>query len=387
MALAAGTRLGPYEIIAPLGAGGMGEVYLSRDTRLAREVAIKILPPHLADTPEARTRFEREARAISSLNHPHICALYDVGHANGVDFLVLEKLEGETLAVRLARGALPLDQVLRLGIQIAEALDRAHRGGIVHRDLKPENIMLSKSGAKLMDFGIARSARHKPDGNLTTTVSSETVTAEGTILGTFQYMPPEQLAGTAADARSDLWAFGCVLYEMATGKQAFEGTSQATVAFAIMSSEPPPMSTLAPLTPRSLDRLVRACLAKDPDERIQSAHDAKLELQWIAESKEEPSARANPRRGWRAHVGWAGAAVGLGVLGILGTLGLYRPSVERDPVRFLVGIPPGQVSIGNPRLSPDGRFLAFAASDSSGDSRLWLRPMGTLEARPTPGTA
>src|SRR5262245_23355891 len=345
MALAAGTRLGPYEIIAPLGAGGMGEVYLSRDTRLAREVAIKVLPPHLADTPEARTRFEREARAISSLNHPHICSLYDVGFENGVDFLVLEKIDGETLASRLARGALPTDQVLRLGIQIADALDRAHRAGIVHRDLKPENIMLAKSGAKLMDFGIARVAKHKPAGDASTTVSGETVTAEGAILGTFQYMAPEQLAGTRADARSDLWSLGCVLYEMATRKQAFEGTSQASVAFAIMSSDPPPMSPLAPMTPASLERLIRTCLAKDPDERIQSAHDAKLQLQWIAEGKDEPGVLVTARRGWRERVGWAGAAVGLAALGILGMLGLYRPSEDRDPVRFLVGIPPGQVSI------------------------------------------
>jgi Tol biopolymer transport system component len=387
MPLAAGTRLGPYQIIAPLGAGGMGEVYLSRDTRLAREVAIKVLPPHLADTPEARARLQREARAISSLNHPNICSLYDVGQENGVDFLVLEKIEGETLAARLARGPLPIDQVLRLGIQIADALDRAHRGGIVHRDLKPENIMLAKNGAKLMDFGIARPARRKAAGDASTTPSGvETVTTEGTILGTFQYMPPEQLEGKEADVRSDLWALGCVLYEMATGKQAFEGTSQASVVFAIMSSEPPPMSQLAPLTPDSLDRLVRTCLAKDPDERIQSAHDAKLQLQWIAERVERPQALNVKRRGWRETAGWAGMAAGIAIFAILGTLAFNKPTVDRDPVRFLVGIPPGLLGIGAPRLSPDGRVLAFVAGDSSGASRLWLRPMGTLEARPIPGT-
>jgi len=264
MTLAAGARLGPYEISTPLGAGGMGEVYLARDTRLHREVAIKVLPPHLAATSDARARFEREARAVSSLNHPNICTLYDVGRESGVDFLVLEKIDGETLAARIARGRLPADQVLRLGIQIADALDRAHRAGIVHRDLKPANVMVTKSGAKLMDFGLARPAATAVlpgDRSLADTLSpsqAEPVTAQGTMVGTFQYMAPELLEGKDADARSDLWALGCVLYEMATGKRAFEGKSQASLISAIMSSEPPRMSQLAPLTPASLDRLVRS---------------------------------------------------------------------------------------------------------------------------------
>jgi Tol biopolymer transport system component len=392
MALAAGARLGPYEVVAPLGAGGMGEVYLARDTRLAREVAVKVLSPHLAGTPEARARFEREARAVSSLNHPHICALYDVGRENGVDFLVLEKIEGETVAARLTRGPLATDQVLRLGIQIADALDRAHRSGLVHRDLKPGNVMIAKSGAKLMDFGLAfPTALTGPAGDhsLARTLSpseAHPVTAKGTIVGTFQYMAPELLEGKEADSRSDLWALGCVLYEMATGKQAFDGKSQASLITAIMSSEPPRLSQLAPLAPPSLDRLVLACLAKDRDERIQSAHDVKLQLQWIAEGGAQSSAPAQARPGWRTKVGLVGAGAALVGLSILGTLGLHRSSGDRDPVRFLVGIPPGQLSMVGPRLSPDGRTLAFAAVDSSGEWRIWLRPMGSLDSRPIPGT-
>jgi Tol biopolymer transport system component len=390
MTLDPGTRLGPYEILSKLGSGGMGDVYLSRDTRLAREVAIKVLPAHLADTPEARARFEREARAISSLNHPHICALYDVGQENGVSFLVLEKIDGETLAARLARGALPLEQVVRLGMQIADALDRAHRSGLVHRDLKPGNVMITKSGAKLMDFGLARPfgvAGFAGESQAPTLSPSEVepVTARGTIVGTLRYMSPEQLEGKEADARSDLWALGCVLYEMATGKPAFEGKSQASLISAIMSSEPPRISQLAPLTPASLDRLVRACLAKDPDERIQSAHDVKLQLSWIAEG-EDQSLLGGSRRGWRKKAVWAGVAVGLAAIGVLGTLALNRPSGDHDPVCFLVGIPAGQVGMGAPCMSPDGRVLAFVASDSSGESRLWLRPMDSLAAHPIPGT-
>ena len=392
MTLDAGTRLGPYKVLSKLGAGGMGEVYLSTDTRLGREVALKVLPPHLADTPEARARFEREARAISSLNHPHICALYDVGHENGIDFLVLEKIEGETLAARVARGALPLEQILRLGMQIADALDRAHRSGLVHRDLKPGNVMIAKSGAKLMDFGLARRAGlADPAGgaSMAPTLSAteaEPVTAKGTILGTFRYMAPEQLEGKEADARSDLWALGCVLYEMATGKPAFIGKSQASLISAIMSSEPPRISQIAPLSPPSFDHLVRACLSKDPEERIQSAHDVKLQLQWIAEGGAPANGPGSARPGWRLKAGMAGAAFALVGLSIFGTLALHRPHVDRDPVRFLTGIPAGQVRISSPRLSPDGRTLLFVGSDSSGQSLVWSRPMDYLEAHPVPGT-
>ncbi|MGH9369162.1 MAG: serine/threonine-protein kinase, partial [Thermoanaerobaculia bacterium] len=249
MTLATGSRLGPYEIVSAVGAGGMGEVYKAKDTRLDRTVAIKVLPAHLSQNAEVRQRFEREAKTISSLSHPHICALYDVGHQDGVDYLVMEYLEGQTLAERLARGALPLDQVLRHGIEIADALDKAHRQGIVHRDLKPSNAMLTKSGVKLVDFGLAKFAA--PGGASFSSLTAlptqaPDLTAEGTILGTFQYMAPEQLEGKEADARSDICAFGAVLYEMATGQKAFSGKSQASLIAAILDSEPPPISTVQP---------------------------------------------------------------------------------------------------------------------------------------------
>src|SRR5512140_3342860 len=251
MTLSAGSRLGPYEILAPLGAGGMGEVYRARDTRLGRDVAVKVLPAHLTDRPEARARFEREARTAGALNHPNICTLHDGGREGDVDFLVMELIEGESLAARLARGPLPLAEALRIGAQIADALDRAHRAGVIHRDLKPGNIMLTKSGAKLMDFGLARAVGLAGPGSgsshtLATMTHSPTVgkalTAEGTLLGTFQYMSPEQLEGAEADARSDIWALGCVLYEMATGRRAFEGRSQATLIAAIIGSQPRPVN-------------------------------------------------------------------------------------------------------------------------------------------------
>jgi len=261
MTLSAGSRLGPYEILAPLGAGGMGEVYKARDTRLERIVAIKVLPSHLSNNAEFRQRFEREAKTISSLSHPHICALYDVGHQDGTDFLVMEYLEGETLVARLAKGSLPIEQTLRYGIEIADALDKAHRQGIVHRDLKPGNIMLTKSGVKLVDFGLAklRAAGAGPVFSGLTAMPTEApnLTAEGTILGTFQYMAPEQLEGREADARTDIFAFGAVLYEMATGGKAFSGKSQASLIAAILEREPPAISTIQPMTPPALDRVVK----------------------------------------------------------------------------------------------------------------------------------
>src|SRR5689334_19728333 len=268
MALDSGTRLGPYEIVAPIGAGGMGEVYRARDTRLERTVAVKILPSHLSSDAEARQRFEREARAISSLNHPNICTLYDVGHQDGVDYLVMEFLEGETLAARLARGALPLEQFLKYAMDICEGLDRAHRGGVVHRDLKPGNVMLAKSGAKLMDFGLAKQKPAVPAGlsslaaTMTTPAGSHPLTAQGTVVGTFQYMSPEQVEGKEADARSDIFALGAVLYEMATGKRAFEGKTAASAMAAVLEREPAPISSVQPMTPPAMDRLVKTCLAK-----------------------------------------------------------------------------------------------------------------------------
>jgi serine/threonine protein kinase len=299
MPLTAGTPLGPYEIVSPLGAGGMGEVYRARDTRLGREVAIKVLPQHLSDQPEVRARFEREARTVSALNHPHICTLYDVGREGGTDFLVMELVEGETLAQRISRGALPSGDVLRIGSQIADALDRAHRAGVIHRDLKPGNVMLTKSGAKLMDFGLARAidvgGKTEPSAMTHSPTVAAPLTAEGTIVGTFQYMAPEQLEGCEADARSDLWALGCVLYEMATGKRAFDGSTQASLISAIMRDTPRPMTELAPLSPPALERLVGALLAKDPADRIQTAHDAKLQLLWSDAPSAASGAVARPR--------------------------------------------------------------------------------------------
>ena len=332
MPLDPGTRLGPYEISSALGAGGMGEVYRARDTPLGRNVAIKVLPVHLSANPEIRARFEREAKTVSSLNHPNICTLFDVGREGDTDFLVMELIEGGTLAERLKRGPLPISETLRFGVQIADALDRAHRAGVVHRDLKPGNIMLTKSGAKLMDFGLSRvmgmagqvsgSSMTKAALTQSPTVA-QALTAEGTLLGTFQYMSPEQLEGHEADARSDVWALGCVLYEMVTGRRAFEGRSQASLIAAILERGLAPIgeapsgapSGAAQNTsggpPAGLERLIRNCLAKDPDERIQTAHDVRLQLQGVAEgaglsptsviSATAPAAAATNGRGPDVH--------------------------------------------------------------------------------------
>src|ERR1700674_5299185 len=287
MAILPGKRLGPYEILSAIGAGGMGEVYRARDTRLDRTVAIKVLPAHLADDPDRRERFEREARTIASLNHPHICTLYDIGHQDGIDFLVLEYLEGETLAQRLMKGPLPLDQALQFAIEIADALNKAHRKGVTHRGLNPGNIMLTKSGTKLLDFGLAKLKQETAPANISLSklpTAEDNLTAQGTILGTLQYMAPEQLEGKEVDARTDTFAFGAVVYEMATGKRAFEGESQASLIAAILEREPPAMSSLQPMTPLALDRAIKTCFAKEPDGRWQAASDLTRELKWIAEA-------------------------------------------------------------------------------------------------------
>ncbi|MEP6995678.1 MAG: serine/threonine-protein kinase, partial [Acidobacteriota bacterium] len=289
----AGSRLGPYEILAPIGAGGMGEVYKAKDTRLDRTVAIKVLPQRLSAAPESRQRFEREARTISQLSHSHICALYDVGREGETEYLVMEYLEGETLSDRLAKGPLPPEQTLRFGTEIADALEKAHRQGIVHRDLKPGNVMLTKSGVKLLDFGLAKAMTPAaPAGSLTALPTQQGLTQEGTILGTFQYMAPEQLEGKEADGRTDIFALGCVLYEMATGKKAFSGTSQASLIGAILHTEPQPISTVQPASPVALDRVVRKCLAKDPEDRWQNAADLGSELKWIGEGGSQAGATA-----------------------------------------------------------------------------------------------
>ena len=390
MPVGPGAKLGPYEVLALLGAGGMGEVYRARDTRLDRTVAIKVLPDHLAANPDLRQRFEREARAVSSLNHPHICALFDVGQQDGTDYLVMEYLEGETLADRLSRGPLPTDQVLRFGIEIADALDKAHRQGIVHRDLKPGNVMLTKSGAKLLDFGLAkRQAPSAPAASVLSAMATahRPLTEAGTVLGTFQYMAPEQLEGKEADARTDLFALGTILYEMATGRRAFSGKSQASLIAAILSADPPPLSSLQPLAPPALERLVKVCLAKDPDDRLQTAHDVMQELRWIVEAGSAAglTAPVAARRRNRERIAWILAGLLPIVASAVTLFVTSRPRPAVPPTRFLVPAPEGASSVGYELLSPDGRHLAFLAT-VDGVTSIWIRPLDSLEAHPLRGT-
>ena len=402
MRLSNGTRLGPYEIVAPLGAGGMGEVYRAKDTRLGRDVAIKVLPEHLTGNPEVRARFEREARTISSLSHPHICTLHDVGRENDIEYLVMELVDGETLAVRIGRGPLTFHEILKLATQIVDALDRAHRAGIVHRDFKPGNVMVTKSGAKLMDFGLARTAAMAGTpgtSSVGVTIAQlsqsptmhSPLTQQGSLLGTFMYMSPEQLEGREADARSDIWAFGCVLYEMATGRRAFNGKSQASLIGAIMSSEPPPISATSQVSSPALDALVRACLMKDPEERIQTAHDIKLQLAFIAQSGEHsgvtgPITLPKPRRTLEP-IAWALAAIGIAaaVFFAIRGGGVGRAAEDRQ-IAFTIPFPRSLTPLFQPRLSPDGKLLAFVAQDSLNRSMIWVRPMNALTANPLPGT-
>src|SRR5580765_1734651 len=329
MSLAAGTKLGPYEIQLPLGAGGMGEVYRARDTRLERDVAVKVLPANLSSDPSLRQRLEREAKSISKLSHPHICTLHDIGHQDGVDFIVMELVEGETLERRLTKGSLAADQTIRIAAQIADALARAHKLGFVHRDLKPANVMLTKTGAKLMDFGLAKHSGPAPLATALTEMTMEQakLTSEGMLVGTFQYMAPEQLEGKEADARADIFALGELIYEMATGKPAFTGKSPASLIASILTSEPPPMETLQPMTPVSLDRVVKKCLAKDPDDRWQSASDLAAELKWIAEAGSQ-SAQSIPQPVQRTrHERWIwGTAVAILLAALAGLY--FRTSPE-----------------------------------------------------------
>jgi serine/threonine protein kinase/Tol biopolymer transport system component len=375
----------------------MGEVYKAKDTRLERTVAIKVLPQHLSASSEVRQRFEREAKTISSLSHPHICALYDVGNQDGIEYLVMEYLEGETLADRLLKGSLPSEQVLRYGIEIADALDKAHRQGIVHRDLKPGNVMLTKAGVKLLDFGLAK-ALPSPGGRgaggegLTSlpTMASAPLTQEGTILGTFQYMAPEQLEGKEADARTDIFAFGAVLYEMATGKKAFSGTSQASLISSIMSSEPPAISSHQPMTPPALDRVVKTCLAKDPEERWQSAHDIKSELAWIAQAGSEAVAPMPvlARRRSRERLAWALAGVAALAAAWLAVFPLRRGASPEHAIRLSLS-PPAKAPFeffNNAKISPDGLRVAFVAHLAGHKSQLWIRPLHSLSAQALAGT-
>ncbi|HEY6064806.1 MAG TPA: protein kinase, partial [Thermoanaerobaculia bacterium] len=394
MSLSPGARLGPYEILSPIGAGGMGEVYRARDTRLDRTVAVKVLPSHMSSSPEVRQRFEREARTISQLSHPHVCALYDVGQESGTEYLVMEYIEGQTLTDRLAKGALPLDQLLRYGIQIADALDRAHRQGIVHRDLKPGNIMLTKSGVKLLDFGLAKVMAPVPRPgsatSLPTDLGDPELTREGMILGTYQYMAPEQLEGREADARSDIFAFGAVLFEMATGQKAFSGRSQASLIAAILEHEPPSIATLRPTMPPALDRVVQTCLAKDPEERWQNAHDLRRELSWIAEASPATgvtgAVRPLPRK--RAWLPWALTAVA--VLGAVaaGAIALRysrRATTLERPMRYSIVLPE-KSALRSAVLSPDGTKVVFVARDAPGRNLLWTRSLDSLAVQPLPNT-
>ena len=382
----------------------MGEVHRARDTRLDRTVAIKVLQTGLADKPDLRERFEREARAVSSLNHARICALYDVGEQDGIQFLVMEYLDGETLAKRIHRGPLPLEEALRYAAEIADALDKAHRQGIVHRDLKPGNVMITKSGTKLLDFGLARlkQANATPvfsSNSLPTNVSA--LTGQGTILGTLQYMAPEQLEGKDADARTDIFAFGSLIYEMVTGRPAFEGKSQVSLIAAILEREPAPITALQPTSPRSLDRLIRRCLAKDPDERWQTAADLCAELKWIGEGTRSDTATdtssrpgAKPSRNVRI---WMVIAALLFVSTAVSSIALLwktRQVVQPDTVSFVVNPPEktafavGGLVVGTPSgiISPDGRKIAFTAQDTSGRVQLWIRPLDSVTARPLAGT-
>ena len=403
MPLSPGARLGPYQIVAAIGAGGMGEVYRALDTRLDRTVAIKVLPSQFAADPELRARFDREARAVSSLNHPHICALYDIGCESGTDFLVLELLEGETLAERIARsGGLPPGDALKVGIEICSALDRAHRAGIVHRDLKPANVMLTKGGAKLLDFGLAKTAAPvvAVSGLSMMPTTPHGVTAQGTILGTFQYMAPEQIEGVEADARTDIFAFGALLFEMLTGRTAFEGKTRASLLGAILKDEPPRVSSVTPLAPKALDRVVSTCLAKDPDDRWQSARDLLHELKWIASGGADlgPAEAGHNLRGPSSRVAWVvAAATGMALMAssIVIVRHLRETPAAADPIQFTIA-PPEHATFATPTgggtgvatqaaVSPDGRYVVFVANGQNG-YQLWLRPLGAGAAPAIPGT-
>ena len=423
MALDPGTRLGPYEIAGALGAGGMGEVYRASDTRLGRTVAIKVLPAHVASDPVRRERFEREARSVAALSHPNICTAHDVGRerpaaresrsgpaaeaagavdsGQPVDFLVME-FHGETLAQRLERGALPLVEALRIAGEIAEALDAAHRRGIVHRDLKPGNVMLTATGVKLLDFGLARPHEAGSPEDASSASTRTALTTTGTILGTLQYMSPEQLNGKAADARSDIFAFGANLYEMLAGARAFDGGSQASIIGSILKDEPPPIREVQPDVPRGLDRLLRACLAKDPDDRWQTMRDLKRELRWIAQAGESgesggaaepdqaPGAAPGPAAGGgRARGGWrlaASLAVTAALSAAAGwTLKPTPPAPAPVVQRFTIDVGADQTLTNALAISPDGRRVVYGATEA-GTTRLFSRPLDAFESTPIPGT-
>jgi serine/threonine protein kinase/Tol biopolymer transport system component len=377
-----------YEIVALLGAGGMGEVYRTRDTRLDRTVAIKVLPEHIARDPDLRARFEREARAISALDHPHICALYDVGHENGIEFLVLQYLEGETLASRLTRGALPLCEALQFGVQIADALDAAHRHGIIHRDLKPANIMITRIGGrsgplgvKLLDFGLAKL---KPAGIINGPTRSTLLTSQGAILGTLQYMAPEQVEGRESDARTDIFAFGAVLYEMITGRRAFGAESQASVIAAILNSPASLDATMLRAVPRALNRALRKCLQREPETRWQSISDLSEALAWIQEDPAEESAVPRSRAVTRRErFAWSLAVALLGVVVVMAIVTRQQAEVTDAQPLVLSVVPPESAAdlaqnTNSLALSPDGRRLALVAQQPR---QIWIRALDSPDAR------
>ncbi len=380
MSPVAGQRLGPYEIISPLGAGGMGEVWRARDTRLDRSVAIKMLPADLAANVQLRARFEREARSISQLSHPNICSLFDVGD----DYLVMELLDGESLADRLTRGPLPIEQALRIGIDVASALQCAHRSGIVHRDLKPGNVMLTKSGTKLLDFGLAKASTESSPGAMTTSATQQLpLTEEGTIVGTYYYMSPEQLTGGSVDARSDIFALGSLLYEMVAGRRPFEGKTKTSVIASILDRDPTPLSEINHAAPPPLGRVVALCLAKDPDDRWQSAHDVGLELSALRDgSGVLAMTAAHPRRRLLRALGSAAAIV---IAVIAGFLAARRVTPARTPVHLAL-IPPVGRTIAEFVLSPRGGLAAVIASDTEHFQSLWVQDLVTGKTRPVENT-
>ncbi len=391
MPLFPGTHLGPYEITGPLGSGGMGEVYRARDTRLERTVAIKILPRELSNDPIRKQRFEREAKTISSLNHPHICVLYDVGSQDGIDYLVMECVEGETLSKRLEKGSLPLDQVLKVGREIADALDKAHCSAVVHRDLKPGNIMLTPTGAKLLDFGLAKPAVPLASAATLTAVRTNPVTEEGTIVGTFQYMSPEQVEGKEVDGRSDIFSLGAVLYEMVTGKRAFEGKSQLSVASAILEKEPEPISAAKPMTPPALDHAIKKCLAKLPDERWQSASDLASELQWIGETGSQAVGAAPRGQSGKTKERIAWLITCASILALIGAATWWRNSTPpAQLMHFYASMPFPARDVA---LSPNGHTVAVIAYGESGReivgtrNGIWIYELGSQGGRSLDDTA
>ncbi len=390
--LSSGTRLGPYEIQSALGAGGMGAVYKARDTRLERTVAIKVLSAGPISTPELRQRFEREAKAISALNHPNICVLHDIGSQDGLDFLVMEYVDGETLSHRLRRGPLPMQQVLKMGVEVANALDKAHRAGLVHRDIKPANIMLTRTGAKLLDFGLAKpvgmqvaspASVSTVDPELTAMSSGQPLTQEGMIVGTYQYMAPEQIESGQADARTDLFALGCVLYEASTGRAAFAGKTQASVIASILASDPPPMTTIQPGTPALLERVVRTCLAKVPEDRMHSAHDLKLELEWLLDRDVDTQSISTARRRAVPWLALAATALVVAAAAIAGTAAFMQARHVPQVLRTTVDVGEGVKLplVNSMALSPDGKMLAYVAQVGVEKPSLWIRPLDTARAK------